>query len=243
MHGRSLVEDRESQARTLAAWGVHLLTASGAAAGLMAVIHVSQHRWISAFAWMAITIAIDSVDGTLARLVKVKSVLPNFNGELLDNIVDYFTYVVVPAFFLYESGMAPARLGLLAAMAMTLASGYQFCQADAKTDDFYFKGFPSYWNVVVFYLFLLPFPQWVNLAIVALLVAAVFVPLKYLYPSRTPTLRPLTVMLTLAWAALLLIALASYPDQHLLYVHLSLFYLLYYFAMSAWLTLKPIFSF
>ncbi|NIA16004.1 MAG: phosphatidylcholine synthase, partial [Nitrospiraceae bacterium] len=196
--------ERDAQPRGLPvrqcmAWAVHLLTASGGAAGVMAIVETAHHRWIAAFVWMIVAIAIDSVDGPLARLCNVKRVLPQFDGALLDNIVDYFTYVIVPAFFLYESGLVPPRCGLPAALTMTLVSAYQFCQADAKTDDCFFKGFPSYWNVVVFYLFMMPLGGWVNLFVVAVLAVAVFVPVKYLYPSRTVQLRFLTLTLTALW--------------------------------------------
>jgi phosphatidylcholine synthase len=130
----------------------------------------------------------------------VKEVLPQFDGALLDNIVDYFTYVIVPASFLYETRSVPIGFNLVSAILITLASAYQFCQSDAKTDDYCFKGFPSYWNVVAFYLFMLDWPQWVNLVIIVALTVAVFVPFKYLYPSRTLIARPLNVALTAVWA-------------------------------------------
>ena len=224
--------------RKCAAWGVHLLTATGAAAGLISLIAISHHRWVPAFAWMGVAIAIDSVDGTWARLCGVKSVLPQFDGTLLDNIVDYFTYVIVPAYFLYEGEIVPARCGLLAAIAITVASGYQFCQADAKTDDHCFKGFPSYWNVVVFYLFMLLLPKWLNLVIALALAVAVFVPMKYLYPSRTQTLRPLTLALTTLWGILVVLVLARYPEGYQPLLNGSLIYVAYYFALSAYLTLR-----
>lgn len=233
-----MAELAHSPARKSAAWGVHLLTATGAVAGLMAVVATAHHMWLAAFAWMGVTLLIDSVDGALARLCRVKEVLPAFDGELLDNIVDYFSYVIVPAFFLYEADIVPAGFGPVAAAAMTLASGYQFCQADAKTQDHYFKGFPSYWNVVVFYLFMLPLPKWLDLAIIMALTVAVFVPMKYLYPSRTPTLRPLTLALTVAWGILMVLTLVRYPDGHHGPLYCSTGYIAYYFAMSLHLTAK-----
>jgi phosphatidylcholine synthase len=236
--GHTMSDDARSRLRTFAAWGVHLLTATGAAAGLLALIATSQQRWQWAFVWMAVTLAIDSVDGTLARKCAVKQVLPQFDGSMLDNIVDYFTYVIVPAYFLYEAGIVPARCGLFAAIAITLASGYQFCQADAKTDDHCFKGFPSYWNVVVFYLFMLPFPKWINGVIVLGLAVAVFLPVKYPYPSRTQTLRPLTLTLTSVWGVLMAIVLARYPEKSFGLLYVSFVYLAYYFGFSLYLTFR-----
>lgn len=224
--------------RKLAAWSVHLFTATGAVMGLVAMIAIVKGQWLAAFVYMGIGIGIDSVDGPLARLVKVKQVLPQFDGWLLDNIVDYFTYVIVPAFFIYEANIVPHGLALFSSIAITLASGYQFCQADAKTDDHYFKGFPSYWNVVVFYLFMLGWPRLINLAIVLLLVIGVFVPVKYLYPSRTQILRPLTLLLTGAWGVLLLMALFWFNDHYAIPLYASLLYVVYYGGMSVYLTAK-----
>jgi len=222
----------------LVVWGVHLFTGFGAVAGLMAIIATSNHNWRAAFAWMIVTLAIDSVDGSLARLFQVKVVLPSFDGALLDNIVDYLTYVIVPAYFIYEAGLVPAKLSVLAGAAVTLASGYQFCQVNAKTDDHYFLGFPSYWNVVVFYLFLLPLPKWVNLAILLLLSVGVFVPIKYLYPSRTAYLRPLNILLTLAWSAAVMMALFRFPEGHQPWIYGSLAYVVYYSVFSLAATLR-----
>jgi len=230
-------ERGESPVRKGAAWGVHILTATGAAVGLMAIIAIAHGKWELAFAWMAVTLFIDSVDGSLARKCGVKEVLPQIDGALLDNIVDYFTYAIIPAFFLYESGIVPPKWGLVGAMAITFASGYQFCQAEAKTEDHFFRGFPSYWNIVVFYCFVLEWSPWTNLFITLALAVAIFVPIKYLYPSRTRPLRAITVPLTIIWAVMLAIALVRYPQGHRALVQWSLGYVVYYFGASLALTL------
>lgn len=225
-----------SVARQSAAWAVHLLTALGAAAGLMAIIAIAGWRWGPAFFWMGATLFIDSVDGILARRCNVQQVLPHFDGALLDNIVDYFTYVIVPAYFLYEANVVPLGFRLPSAVLITLASAYQFCQAGAKTGDHYFKGFPSYWNIVVVYLFLFGWPFWANLAIIFALAAAVFIPLKYLYPSRTRTFRPLTLALSTVWALVMVVILFRFPRPQTGLLYFSFLYVIYYFAMSAYLT-------
>jgi len=221
------------------AWAVHLFTALGAVAGLLAIIAIAHHEWRMAFSWMGVTLAVDSVDGMLARACRVKQVLPHFDGALLDNMVDYFTYVIVPACFLYEARTVPMGCNFMAATAITLASAYQFCQAEAKTKDHFFMGFPSYWNIVVFYLFLLEWPEWVNLVIILLLAIGVFVPVKYLYPSRTPAWRPLTLTLSCLWGALMVLVLVRYPQGHRGLLYASLAFVAYYGAMSAYLTLRP----
>ena len=141
---------------TVAAWGVHLFTASGAVAGLLACDRIAANDFRGAFILMAIAIVIDSADGTLARLVKVRERIPFFDGALLDNIVDYFNYVAVPLFLMLRAGLLPhTAIGFFAGSIAVLASAYGFSRDDAKTDDHYFLGFPSYWNLVALYLFCL----------------------------------------------------------------------------------------
>src|SRR5450759_5311510 len=143
----------------LSAWVVHLYTATGAALGLFALAASSRGDYRLAFVWMAIAVFIDVTDGTLARRVRVKEVLPYFDGSKLDDIVDYLNYVVVPMFLAYQAALMPSGIGGLAlATVPLLASGYGFCQTDAKTADHFFTGFPSYWNVMVFYFFTLATP-------------------------------------------------------------------------------------
>ena len=174
-----------SKKRIFSVWMTHLVTASSAVWGLLAILAITNGAWIEAFWWMAVAVAIDSFDGALARRVDVKKVLPQIDGALLDNIVDYLNYVFVPAYFLYATNLLPARFAVLGAALILLASAYQFSQSDAKTEDHYFKGFPSYWNVMVFYMFMLGTGPWLNLGITVLLCVLVFVPIKYIYPSRT----------------------------------------------------------
>ncbi|MBA3534305.1 MAG: CDP-alcohol phosphatidyltransferase family protein [Ardenticatenales bacterium] len=220
----------------LLAWTVHLVTASGSVFGLLSLIAITQHEWMFAFICMAAAIFVDSVDGTLARMWRVKQIIPNFDGALLDNIIDYLNYVVVPAFFLYEAALLPPELALAGAALVVLTSGYQFCQADAKTDDNHFKGFPSYWNVVVFYLFLLGLNPWISLGIIALLGFLVFVPIHYVYPSRTVEQQRLTLVLSAVWGATTLIALLQYPNPQKPLIWASLLYVLYYVGLSLYQT-------
>ncbi len=137
------------------AWLVHLFTATGAIWGLLSIIAINQEQWRLLFLWMAIAVIVDGLDGFLARAAQVHRVLPNFDGALLDNIVDYLNYVFVPAYFLYAAGLLPQQLEVVLPIIVLLASAYQFSQSDAKTEDHFFKGFPSYWNIVVVYLVML----------------------------------------------------------------------------------------
>ncbi len=217
---------------TICAWGVHLYTALGAVFGMLAMHYAAVNEYRASFIAMAVTIAIDSSDGTLARLLEVKRRIPGFDGALLDNIVDYFTYVVVPVFFALHAGLVSGGAGLAAAFFVLIASAYQFCQVNAKTPDNYFLGFPSYWNVVVFYLYCLALSPAANEMILALLGLMVFVPIKYIYPSRTRPLRPLTVMLGFIWGAVTIAMLPGLPRYNPILLYLSLAYIAYYFLVS-----------
>ena len=218
--------------RRIAAWGVHLLTASGAPAGVLAILAAERGDAARSMGWMAYTLAVDSIDGTLARAVGVKRVLPYFDGTRLDDLVDYFTYVVVPALFMLHLGLLPSGAAVPVALCPVLASAYGFCRTDAKTADHYFTGFPSYWNIVAFYLYTLGWPRAVNGAIVVLLSVAVFVPIRYVYPSRTTTLRGLTVGLGVVWAAAVLYALANLRAVPRMLVVVSLAFPVYYVGLS-----------
>lgn len=227
-----------SRSRRLTAWAVHLFTASGAVCCLLSIDAGIENQWRQAIGWLALAVFIDAFDGTLARLVEVKRVLPNFSGEHLDNMIDYASYVLVPAFLLHRAQLLPAEWSWFGAAGITLASAYQFCQADAKTPDHYFKGFPSYWNIAVLYLLALQLSPTVNLAIVTLLILLVFVPIKYVYPSRTPHFRKLTLTLASVWGVLLMIIVVQLPEPTRWLIHASLLFVLYYLVISLFLTFR-----
>ncbi len=229
---------KPGMAALLPAWGVHLLTASGAVFGLAAMAAAARGEAMLAFKWMMLTIAIDSVDGMLARRFRVKQVVPGVDGALLDNIVDYFTYTLVPVYFMHHIPLvAPGWLWPVSA-AVLVSSAYQFCRTDAKTADHTFSGFPSYWNIVVFYLFVMGFSPGLNLAVLLLCAVGSFLPLRCLYPSRTPVRRPLNIALGGMWALSLAAVLFVYPEGHMPLVWFSWIYILYYGVFSAWLTLR-----
>ena len=217
------------------AWGVHLFTATGALWGLLAIMATVQHQWQAAFFWLGLAALVDSLDGTLARRFQVKGVLPSFDGALLDNIIDYQTYVIVPAIFLYEANLLPATVTIAGVAMVVLASAFQFCQSDAKTDDHTFKGFPSYWNVVVFYLFVCDANPWINFWIIATLTVLVFVPIKYLYPSR---FQKLTLTLTTIWGLLCVTIWLQYPLYQPWMLWVSLLYLVYYVGLSLYMMVR-----
>lgn len=227
----SPADDRPSVGPWLA-WAAHLYTASGALVALVAAVAMREDRYRTAFAWMVVTVAIDATDGWLARRLDVKTHTPGFDGELLDNIVDYVTYVFVPALGVVWARLVPEPWATPIAGAMLVASGIGFSRAGAKTADYFFTGFPSYWNIVVFYLFAFGWTQTTNAVVIVVLVALVFVPVGYVYPSRTPTLRRLTVALGAAWGALVLAMIARVPDVPRAWLWASMVFPVYYVALS-----------
>ena len=173
-----------SRRRRVAAWLVHLFTATGAVFGLLTLSAIHRQQYLLAFWLMGGAILVDSADGILARWTMTAVAVPTIDGALLDNLLDYLNYVIAPAFFLLEGNLLPPGWRFVGAGLVVLASAYQFTQPEAKTKDHFFKGFPSYWNIVVFYLFFWQTSLWLNLVIVLGLSILVFVPIKYVYPSR-----------------------------------------------------------
>jgi phosphatidylcholine synthase len=192
------------------AWLVHLYTASSAAFGVWAVVAAFEGRFRLALGLMMLTLVIDSTDGALARALDVRGRIPWFDGRRLDDICDYFTYVIVPACFLIAADRLPHPAW---AALPVLASAYGFSRDDAKTPDHFFTGFPSYWNVVAAYLYLLDWSPASCAALLAVLSAGVFVPMRWIYPSRTRPLRALTVAVLSLWtAAFTWLAVQAEPD-------------------------------
>lgn len=181
---------------------------------------------------MALAVAIDASDGTLARLVRIKETIPWFDGDRLEDIVDYLNYVLVPSVLMVRAELLPPPDAWWLAAIPLLASAYGFCQKEAKTADHFFLGFPSYWNIVAFYFYVLQMPRWVNAFLILILSASVFVPIKYLYPSRSPVLRAPTIALGLVWGVLILALIYQLPEPSLWIALASLLYPAYYLILS-----------
>ena len=220
------------------AWIAHLYTASGAILAFLAAADIFEHDYRTAFFWLYLQVAVDATDGLLARAVRVKDRLPWFNGAKLDDIVDYLCYVFIPALFVWRALLVPDRWSVPVVAAMLLSSAYGFNRDDAKTDDHYFRGFPSYWNIVVFYLFVARLPSEVNAAILLALAVLVFVPIRYLYPSRGAALQTLTLVLGLIWSVLMLVMLWQFPAVSRGVFAASLVFPVYYAVASLWLELR-----
>ncbi|MEJ2745555.1 MAG: CDP-alcohol phosphatidyltransferase, partial [bacterium] len=221
----------------LIAWGVQAYTALGLVTGILALRTFLHADVRGAFLWLAISTLIDGTDGPLARRFRTPQILPGFNGRKLDDIVDYVNYVFIPVLILVRTDLLPAGKWAWA-MAPLLASAYGFCQEKAKTDDGYFTGFPSYWNIVVLYLYLFGMPAGFNLLIVLALSLLAFIPIKFIDPFKTKPLAWLTRPLTVAWAASILALILLMPNVNPLLLYGSFLYPCYYFIASFWINAR-----
>ena len=193
--------------KTWPAAAVHVLTASGAVFGFFALVATARGAWEEAFLWLGVALIVDGLDGPLARYFDVKNTLPRISGEALDLVIDYLTYVIVPAFMVYRADLVPEGFAGLAASAVMLSSLFHFADNASKTSDGFFVGFPALWNLFVLYAFVLaPAPDLV-LAGVALFSVLTFVPLKWGHPVRARALRWVTFAVTLVWSGAAVIAL------------------------------------
>jgi phosphatidylcholine synthase len=232
------------------AWLVHAFTATGLIlAGGMAVLifrgDAASFRW--AFVLMLAATIVDAIDGTFARWARVKEVLPGFDGRRLDDIIDFQTYTSLPLLLIWRAGILPDGWAWWLVVPL-VASAYGFCQTAAKTDDGFFLGFPSYWNLVAFYLYVLRPPAWGSLALVLVLSALTFVPTRYLYLSQAGRLNRLTTILAAAWIGfpvwiLFQLRTESHPsapaeDSIRALAIISLFFPVYYFVASWFITVR-----
>lgn len=237
----------DAMIRKILAWCVHGYTALGlvAAAGIAAAIFDESFRW--AFVLMLVATLVDATDGTFARAVRVKEVLPQFDGRRLDDLIDFQTFTSLPLLLIWRAdllqGESPAWL-----LAPLLASAYGFCQTTAKTDDGYFLGFPSYWNIVAFYLYVLQPPAWLTLTLLVFFAVMTFVPARYLYPTHRGRLNRWTNWLGAAWAVQLIwllwhMPVAKYDGRNVdpltyLFGLISLAFPIYYLAASWFISMR-----
>ena len=214
------------------AWFVHLYTASSALFAFLALSRIFYDRYRDAFFWLILAAIVDATDGPLARRLHVATRLPWFDGAKLDDIVDYLTYVFVPAFFVWHALLVPDSWATIVVAAMLLSSAYGFNRKDAKTADHSLTGFPSYWNIVAFYLWVAGWSRGVNMAILVLCAALVFVPVRYVHPSRTLAWQTLTMVLAVIWGALVIVMWRQAPDVSRAIFWLSFLFPVYYFLLS-----------
>ena len=183
----------------VSAYLVHLFTALGVVFGFLALLATVNLEIPEAFLWLALALFVDGVDGTLARAANVEENTPYIDGAILDNIIDYLNYVVVPVFIFYTLNMVPEPFLLLSSAAILLVSCFTFINTETKTEDFYFSGFPANWNIVILYFYILDSTQWINLFFVLLFCVLTFIPFKYVHPFRVVEFRKITLLITSIW--------------------------------------------
>lgn len=222
-------------ARPILPWIAHFYTATGTVWALLATAMTFAHNFRAAFIFLVVATLVDSTDGFLARVLHVKERIPDFDGALLDNIIDYMTFVFVPALIVWQADLVPVAFPVCAAMLMSSAYGFAHTAAKVEKGDHFFTGFPSYWNIVVVYLYILRLPPLTNAIILVILAILVFVPLRYIYPSRTRTLQTPTLILGASWAAIFTWMIFRLPDTSGLWTMLSLVFPVWYVGLSLWL--------
>ncbi len=183
----------------LRALSVHMFTATGAVLAMLAMLAAVDQKWDLMFLWLVVAFFVDGIDGPLARKFEVKTYAPQIDGVLLDLIIDYLTYVFIPAFALFKSGLLPNWTGWIIIIVITFASALYFADTRMKTKDNSFSGFPGCWNMVVLVLFALEPNYWLMLALVVGLSITMFIPLKFVHPVRTERWRSVTLPMALAW--------------------------------------------
>lgn len=199
IHDDRHIQENIGYARKVLAWLVHLFTACGAAAGILALERAIAGDFPIMFAWLGLALLIDGVDGTLARAAKVHKNAPEIDGDLLDLVVDYLTYVIVPVVALWKAQLMPVWLGAPVLLAVVVTSALYFADRRMKTSDHWFRGFPALWNVAAVYLLAFPMAGWLVAAIIALLMAMMFAPVVFVHPMRVTQWRSLTMGAGAAW--------------------------------------------
>ncbi len=207
-----LGEIKPKRRQVAAAWAVHAFTGSGVVLGFLALVAILEGDKIAAFMWLGLALFVDGIDGTLARRFRVTEMTPKFDGAILDMVIDYFTYVVVPAMMIWWFDMVPPGWETPAAAFILATSLYCFANVGMKTDDYYFDGFPALWNVVILYFHVLQTSHWTNIIVIGVCGVLTFVPMKFVHPLRVRPLRAITIPMTVLWAATSLRLVLIHPD-------------------------------
>lgn len=239
-------EQQRSILLQIAGVGVHIYTAMGAVLALLTIMEAFNGNVTLALWYSLASVFIDSTDGMLARKFNVSKHIPWFDGRRLDDIVDYLTYVFAPMVLLWQNEFLPEGVtGQIIAIIPLIASAYQFCRVDAKTDDYhivdedhFFLGFPSYWNVIAFYAVIMQLDPTMVSSIIVVCSILVFVPIRYIYPSRTQLLRPVTLAYTSLCSLGYAVILWQMPYVNTSMIYFTLSYVVYYFVLSGVLTIR-----
>jgi phosphatidylcholine synthase len=203
----AMTELNKASSDQVRAFAVHVLTASGAGIAFIALIFATGEYWEPMFLALGLALIVDGLDGPLARKFDIAQTLPRWSGDILDLVVDFTTYVFVPAYAIAASGLISCWLGIAAGLIVCVSGALYFADKEMKTRDNYFQGFPAVWNVVAFYVFLLQPLGWISFLAIAVLAGLSFAPVKFVHPLRVPEFRALNIVLMAAWGVLALWAL------------------------------------
>jgi len=219
---------KDSKVSVFRAWGIHAFTASGVILGMMALLSLVNGDAVSCLLWLGVAMMVDGVDGNLARKYEIKRILPNFDGVILDMVIDYLTWSFVPAIFIYEFIPLPHFLGLPAIFVILLSSMFCYCNVNAKSEDSYFVGFPAAWNIVAAYFYIFPQQPWITFAIIVVLAALTVSSIKFLHPFRVKQLMPLNIAVTVLWCVCMTVLIMN--QEHPSWAVYSLIATSIYFA-------------
>lgn len=224
-------ELRPHSAYRHAAFAVHIFTASGAACALLALMAAVKAEYAPMFGWLGVALIVDGIDGSFARRLRVAETLPRWSGEMLDFVVDYATYVFVPAYAIAASNLFPVNLALALGLIVAVTGALYFADRSMKTADSYFRGFPALWNIAVFYLFLLRPPSFAGAALIVALAAASFAPIYFVHPVRVSRWRTVNVVAAALWGLLAVAAIALKLDPPV-EITAALCVIAFYFVMA-----------
>lgn len=226
-----------SSFRKALSWLIHGFTASGLVAAFLAILAINERDWRLAMIWLIVAAVIDGVDGTFARYVKVKEVLPKMNGAMIDAIVDFVNYAVVPAYLLYSADVFPGQLNLLLIAIILIVSAMYYGKEGMVSEDMYFIGFPVLWNVVAFFiLFVFPPNLYFNAFVVFLCAILHFIPLKFAYPSRKSEFQKVNLLFSILFLFTMLAMVYQFPDRSLVLVVIAYVCASYFILMAIYNT-------
>lgn len=197
------------------AFAVHLLTASGAALALLAAMFATRAEWPAMFLTLGIALTVDAIDGPLARKFNTAEILPRWSGDTLDLVVDYVTYVFVPAYAIVASDLLPEAWATPCGIVVVISGALYFADRRMKTGDNYFRGFPALWNAAAFYLFVLQPLPWIGVGMIVALAALTFAPIRFIHPLRVKRLRWLNIFVLILWSLLAVLAVLRGLDPGL----------------------------
>tara|TARA_Y100001970_G_scaffold290610_1_gene424987 strand:+ start:1506 stop:2240 length:735 start_codon:yes stop_codon:yes gene_type:complete len=222
----------------IAAWAVHGFTGSGAVLGFLAIISILNSDAVGAFLWLGLALLIDGIDGTLARKVDVNKQTPNIDGTILDSVIDYLNYVIIPSLMIYWFQMVPLGFEIILPAGIFLVSLYTFSNLKMKTEDYYFRGFPAVWNIVVLYFFILGTNLYINVVVIIICLILTFIPIKFVHPLRVKELRNITIFVTVIWSATTL-KLVTTPTSKIFMIDSTIIFIMWvsasiYFAFICW---------